>query len=769
MRLPRISQRGITVALLSVMIAMSLLSLAFMLLGGAFPSGAAAPLLGIRLGLNALSLVLYLRGWKPAGLLFVAASVAFTAVSLTPAYFAAGFPLGMLMPIVAVAIVSDWRGILLAGAALVAIVALRHGMGVISRPTSLLTYAFCVLGIAGLWILLESARLEAARRADELARSAGRLRFQSSLLDRVGQIVVAGDLRGRITYWNEAAERLHGWKAEEILAMEAAPVLMDGTPEERERHRAAIASGSQYSQEATGLRKDGSSFPVIYTVSPLAGESGAVEGWVAVGMDIGERKAAELALAESERRLRTIVSNLPLIVFTMDREGRYTFSDGAGLAHMGRKPGQGVGFSAFDLYRERPDILRGLARALGGESVSAEEEMGGRVFSARYIPLRDEAGEVTGIIGVALDVTERAQAERQVLELNRELEAKVAERTAQLSEANESLRSTLADLRSAQDRLVLSEKMAALGKLVAGIAHEINTPLGAISSSARALAEELASGLLPLLDGYARLDEPGRAAFSRILDGAISSGISLDGAEERRRRKEVERVFESAGIAEPGEAAADFSLVGDEAAAAEALSFIGGAEGRASLAALERAAAAFRSSQVIEAAAEQAARVIRALRVYARREAAEEAVPVDLRAELGMVLALYRDKLKLGVEVRTSFAEDSRVLARPGELRQVWLNLIANAAQAMDYKGTLELATRVRGAELEATVADSGPGIPPEAAPRIFEPFFTTKREGTGLGLDIARRAVESNGGSLSFESRPGLTVFKVILPRPPA
>jgi signal transduction histidine kinase len=146
---------------------------------------------------------------------------------------------------------------------------------------------------------------------------------------------------------------------------------------------------------------------------------------------------------------------------------------------------------------------------------------------------------------------------------------------------------------------------------------------------------------------------------------------------------------------------------------------------------------------------------------------------IDVTDGLETTLVMLGHKLRDGVTVVRDYgAGVPPVQAHAGELNQVWTNLIDNAVEAMDGKGTLWLSTRAEEDDVVIEVGDSGPGMPPHVAARAFEPFFTTKEvgKGTGLGLDIARRIVmERHGGTIVIDSRPGRTVLRVRIPvRPP-
>lgn len=351
------------------------------------------------------------------------------------------------------------------------------------------------------------------------------------------------------------------------------------------------------------------------------------------------------------------------------------------------------------------------------------------------------------------------------------LEARVEERTLELSSANRRLHEVNDDLASTLDRvermrtqLVESEKLVALGQLVASIAHELNTPLGAASMGAQTLGGIL-SGLPEHLDRLALL-EPGPR--SRTLS------VILGEHEPRRSHSRAERSALAgrlgARLRERG--------VRDWAGAADLLVEAGwedrelpeGLEGEelAELAlALYELSGLARSAGVISAAATQAVRVIDALRTYARQDAPQALLPVDVIANVEQVLTLFSSKIKLGIEVTRNWARVPFVLGSAEKLAQVWTNLVSNALQAMDYRGRLGVASALQDGMVVVSIVDSGPGIPKQVREHIFTPFFTTKPpgEGTGLGLEISRRIVEDLGGRIEFESEPGRTEFRVSLP----
>ena len=174
-----------------------------------------------------------------------------------------------------------------------------------------------------------------------------------------------------------------------------------------------------------------------------------------------------------------------------------------------------------------------------------------------------------------------------------------------------------------------------------------------------------------------------------------------------------------------------------------------------------------RSSQNIAIAADRAAKVVFALKSYARYDRSEERVRANIVDGIDTVLMLYHNQMKHGVEITRNYEAIPQILCYPDELNQVWTNLIHNSLQAMQYRGNLEVAAFLENGMVVIAISDSGCGIPEAIRDRIFEPFFTTKPagEGSGLGLDIVKKILQKHKGDIRVESRPGRTSFYIRLP----
>ncbi|HEY1587292.1 MAG TPA: ATP-binding protein, partial [Polyangia bacterium] len=371
----------------------------------------------------------------------------------------------------------------------------------------------------------------------------------------------------------------------------------------------------------------------------------------------------------------------------------------------------------------------------------------------------------------------------EVQKSSEELEIKVKERTFELVVTNRELGKTLDELRAAQAALVHSERMAGLGQLVAGVAHEVNSPAAAIQGAVDNLSENvqrLARRARELSD--VKLPPEDRMRFFALVEQLAPrlAGARVEApAHVRRQARELATNLAQLGV--PNAESACRTLV--EIGAAEAAYNLAqlaqapdgaGADGAAasikSLDALtgylEQYAYLFRNTHAIRTAIRRITRIVGALKGYSHLDQAKVSA-TDLHEGIENTLVILHSELKYGINVTRDYAELPAVPVYVDELNQVWTNLIHNAVQALGGKGELLIETRVDGSNVAVTVQDNGPGISPHVMPRIFEPFFTTKPkgEGTGLGLGIVKQIVDKHGGIIDVTSKPGCTRFTVRIP----
>ncbi len=364
------------------------------------------------------------------------------------------------------------------------------------------------------------------------------------------------------------------------------------------------------------------------------------------------------------------------------------------------------------------------------------------------------------------------ESEARLAKLNAELEVLVDARTAALQDAmaglresNAKLERTLSDLREAQARVVLSEKMAVVGRLVAGIAHEVNSPLGALLSSVTLIDAELPA-LIERLPGFiGSLEEGDFERYLALVAAGSRRARGIDPSGDRKGRAGLEAAF--ASCPNPAAAAQDAEELGAMDAVLASIAEIGCPRTAKLVEFAARTCALLGGAAIAAESTRRTARIIAALGRYSREGKPNEPRRIALREEFVEILAAFRDKARGELQIDLDIPADLAVVGEREALAQVWLGLVSNAIQAMDYRGRLGLSARRDGASIVVSVTDSGHGIPGELRDRVFEPFFTTKRlgEGTGLGLNLARKVVEAHGGGIAFESEPGRTVFNVRLP----
>jgi len=326
----------------------------------------------------------------------------------------------------------------------------------------------------------------------------------------------------------------------------------------------------------------------------------------------------------------------------------------------------------------------------------------------------------------------------------------------------------LVERNQAEAQLVHSEKMASLGQLIAGVAHEINTPIGAIKSSGRNISEAIGSSLLTLPRLLDELDSEHRLLFAGLIERASAPRAPLSTREERTLVRDLTAKLEALGFDHPRHRAGLLVQLQAHEDIDVVLPLLRHAAIDRVLETAHGMATITTNADNINTAVDRVAKIIFALKSFSRFGGVQVWTESDLAEGIETVLTIYQNQIKHGTELVRRYEELPPVRCLPDELNQVWTNLVHNALQAMDHKGTLTVGLHREGDDVLVSIADTGCGIPEEIRGRIFDAFFTTKAagEGTGLGLDIVRKIIDKHQGRIEVDSEVGRgTTFTVRLP----
>lgn len=451
-------------------------------------------------------------------------------------------------------------------------------------------------------------------------------------------------------------------------------------------------------------------------------------------------------LSEQQARLRTALAEQAIRQRALDEHSIVSITDAAGnITYVNDKFCRVSGYTRQELLGARQSIVNSghhpreffqtlwqtiaAGRIWQGEMKNRARDGHPYWVQTTIVPMLDEQGQPVRYISVLTEITHIMELEEKVREANLILQSNVIERTRELELAKQQLERELADrvrtqaelqkgydelqtlhrrLQETQQYLLQSEKLAAVGQLAAGMAHEINNPIGFVSSNL-AMLGRYQDTLAQLLEHY-RQAEPGLAEEVRNDLAAL------------RRQADLDFLLE--------DARALLNETGD--------------------------------------GIERVRKIVQDLRDFSRVDSDATWHWADLNHCLDGTLNLLGERLSAAVEVRREYGALPAVQCRPAELNQVFFNLLNNALQAMPAGGRLTLRSGQAGERVFVEIEDTGEGIADAVRPRIFEPFFTTRPvgQGAGLGLSLAYAVVQQHGGEISVRSQARVgSVFRIHLP----
>jgi PAS domain S-box-containing protein len=551
-----------------------------------------------------------------------------------------------------------------------------------------------------------------ARDITEKMQRVALVRKLSSAVEQSPASIVITDVNGAIEYVNPRFTQVTGYTSAEVRGQNPRMLKSGETPvDEYATMWRTLLSGNEWRGEFHNKRKDGSLFWEFASITPLKNDHGDVTHLLAVKEDITARKQSEQELALQISLLRTQQESSLDAVLLVDEKGLIR-SFNSQFTEMWRIPvGRANGALDESLVQSvvdqliRPDEFIDHIKFIYTQREQKSRDTlrlkDGRTIDRYSSPVLGTNGEYFGRVWYFRDITDRIRREEERDFLGKQLEARNAE-----------LEATLEQVRRIQNTLVQSEKMASIGQLTAGIAHEINNPLAFVSSNLNRFAEYFEEALTLLHHWQA-------------IGFAIDDQAPLSPLLELARKEEAHTDLEFISV--------DFR----------------------------------RLMEHTRDGAHRIKVIVERLRGFAHL-AETDMADADVNAALEDSLNIVWNELKYKATIERHFGTLPPVTCTVGEIKQVFVNLLINAAHAISESGRITLTTRLAGEFVEILVTDTGCGISPANLKRIFDPFFTTKAvgKGTGLGLWISTTIIHKHNGTITVDSTLGRgSTFMIRLP----
>lgn len=628
--------------------------------------------------------------------------------------------------------------------------------------------------------------LSVIRGVDHIREAEFKLRKERSFLSKVVETspagIVAVDAMGRIIFANQ--------KIAEILGMDIPTILEHSFYDERwdvtDHDLRPVAREDMVFFRIRNQRaplynvrhtvKDGRGQRIYLSINAaiLWREDGRMDMIVAALEDVSEQVRRQHSLVEARNQLESVLANLPVILWAIDREGRITLFEGKGTQSVAMPEGGMLGLPARERYAGLPLMLQSIDRVLSGETVSITAQIGGYYFEVMGAPLLDHSGTIQGASGVAADVTARVQAEVDHIRLSAAIEQVVESIVVTDRQA------TILYVNPAFERVTGWTRDEVVGQTPAILKSGYHKQGFYAEMWRTLLSGRVWQGYITnrKKDGSCYDEE---VSISPILDksGNIINFVAVkrDVTQERNLERQLRQAQKMEAIGTlAGGIAHDFNNI--------LFPIIGFTELALEHTAKDRPEIKYLKS--ILTAANRARDLVWQILTFSRKnDDGEQRRPVTVAPVVKEALKLLRASIPSTIEIRHDIENsDMRVLADPTQIHQVVMNLCTNAFHAMENGGLMRVALESlhleegRPADVHPgvpggtwqmlSVSDTGVGMDTDILERVFDPYFTTKEQGkgTGLGLATVHGIVRGCGGEIKVASAPGEgTVFRVYLP----
>lgn len=520
-------------------------------------------------------------------------------------------------------------------------------------------------------------------------------RFLQFLLDAIPHPVFYKNNQGVFLGCNQAYEKFSGMPRESIVGKTVYDLYPNDTADAYTQMDKELLDhpGLQVYELESGTN-------CIVTKTLFTNTDGTPLGIIGVLTDITDQRRAEELLKMSDAYFHSLTESSQDCIAHISLEGVLLDMNDAGLQLNGfDSPAEIASLHLTEMiFSDRAAVEDAIRKAGSGETVSirymSQDKKGNSIWwDTKLTPVSDFDHTVRSILVVSRDITEQKRAEDAVAQKNSELEKAYAE------------------LKAAQSQILQQEKMASVGQLAAGVAHEINNPMGFIISNINTFRKYVA-----------RIWEYTDALTCIINDQAKLSGSALPASVgEKKRALKIDF------IAEDIESLINESLDG----------------------------------------ADRVKKIVQDLKGFSRIDEAEYK-PADINAGIESTINIVWNELKYKANLVRDYGDIPLTKCNPGQLNQVFMNLLMNASQALPDRGEIKLKTWHESGIIFIQISDTGCGMTPEVQKRIFEPFYTTKDvgKGTGLGLSIAYDIIKKHSGEINVSSTVGKgTTFSISIP----